>query len=119
MPFEYRRSITDRTPPEVQAAIKRFRSLPLRERVKRPLLYWLLGDGTPPFKLTKPEAAYLRVSPFAHLGHICGTCLHAYTHTTTGTMICDQMRGVIHNEAWCRLWRPPIPKKRYEAYQNR
>ena len=46
--------------PYVQKAISQFRRLPIEEKRKKPLLYWLLGSGTPPYKMTKKGSNYIR-----------------------------------------------------------
>ncbi len=104
-------------PAKVRAAIVEYRKLPEEFRKDNPLLFWLLGDGTPLFKMTKVEAAYADPSPFKKQN--CGNCLHSYSHVTSGTFICDQMRGAIKPEAWCRVWKPAIAKAEYRKYQER
>jgi len=105
-----------KAPRAVQEAIQEYRALPEDERVETPLLYWLLGDGTPPFKMTKVEAGYIDDSPY---NQNCGNCTHAYTHVTSGIAICDQMRGVIEPQAWCRVWSEPDDPEEYREYQER
>lgn len=89
-------------PPEVQAAIARFRDLPDAERAATPLLYWLLGDATQPFKMSKPDSTYLEES--AVQGQYCKNCAFAYYRVNDGMFICSQIRGKIGENAWCRLW---------------
>jgi hypothetical protein len=95
-----------RAQPEVRQAIVRFRRLPIAPespRVTTPLLYWLLGQGTPAFKMSQPDALY--GEPRAP-GQTCGNCLFAYQHVTSKSFICSEMAGRILPSAWCRLWKP-------------
>ncbi len=75
MPFKYPKA-GRRAPRYVQAAIAQFRRLPLQVRASTPLLYWLLGEGTPGYKMTGPESDYRPRSPVR--GQICGNCEFAY-----------------------------------------
>lgn len=106
-----------RAPREVQKAIERFRRLPDAVRAQKPLLYWLLGSGTPAYKFRKEEVQY-GAPPPALARQNCANCLHAYMHVTTNTAICDQVRGVIAPAAWCNRWAPPMPAPQYAAYQE-
>lgn len=67
-----------------------------------PLLYALLGSGTPPYKMSPADAHY--ASRSLQPGQTCGNCRHAYQHVTSKVFICDQIRGAIQPTAWCRLW---------------
>lgn len=89
--------------PEVQEAVERFRQLPLDERAEKPLLYWLLGSGTPPFKMSRIDSAY-QDKPFGF--QKCGSCRFAWQRVKTGQYICSQIAQEIAPEAWCRLWKP-------------
>jgi hypothetical protein len=102
--------------PGVKKDIEEFRKLPVEERAQKPLWSFLFGDGTPTFKMTKLEASYTGESPYE--GN-CGNCVHAYQHVTTGTYICDWMRGAIAPTGWCRVWGAPISAKEYKDYQER
>ena len=48
----------------VKQAYSEFIKLPEKEQLKTPFLYFLLGrgKGTPPFKMSKPESNYKRIS---------------------------------------------------------
>lgn len=94
--------------PEVKAAMRRFRRLPLAEKVIQPALYWLIGsEGTPSLKMSKEDSAYL---PLPVQGQACGNCRFAYQHVTSGRFICSQIGepgdSLIEPGAWCRLWAP-------------
>jgi hypothetical protein len=103
-------------PVGVQTAISAFRRLPFVVRAATPLLWWLMPDGTPPYKFSKVEAAY---QPYPQGEQQCSNCRSAYQHVTSGHCICDQMRGTILPEAWCRVWRPPFQPGFYVRYQER
>jgi hypothetical protein len=137
-------------PPEIKAWIAKWKKLPEVVRGTTPLLYALLGDGTPLFKLDKSDAAYTDdttglavgagedvmkhprkpdiVVPgtrpdvvlgtgYQH-GQTCSNCQSAYQHLTTGTFLCDRVRGVIAPAGWCNRWNPPWPKDLYAKYQE-
>lgn len=95
--------IRGKAQPEVVEAVERFRSLPARVRAKLPLLYWLLGAGTPPYKMTREDSDYGAPPPQA-AGHVCGNCRFAYARVLTGDVICSQIEGRVGWAAWCRLW---------------
>ena len=105
-----------RSPQGVKLAIRAYRRLPLAVRQRLPLLWYLLPEGTPPYKFTKAEAAY---QPVPKGRQQCDNCRSAYRHVVTGYLICDQMRGIITASAWCRVWRPPPDPAAYVAYQER
>lgn len=88
--------------PEVQAAIGRFRQLPDMERAQLPLLYWLIGSGTMPYKMSKTDAQYVDPSPSP--SHKCENCRHSWASVKHGFHICDLMRGHIRGSAVCALW---------------
>jgi hypothetical protein len=116
-PFWYG-STGRRAPKLVQFAIAQFRQLPTKVRAQVPLLWWLLGESTAQFKMTQPEAQYGSPPPDRQQQR-CRTCLSAYQHITTGTLICSQMAGTIAPEAWCRLWKPAISPQAYATLQER
>ena len=105
MTARYPRAGTRVAQPEVQAAVARFRQLPVVQRENNVLLYWLLGDGTPPYKMGQVDAEYgiPRVR-----GQRCGNCEFAFQHVGTGEYICSQIRDSIRPERWCRLWAPIV-----------
>lgn len=89
--------------PGVKKEIEKFRKLPPEERSKQPLLYWLLGEGTPDFKMAKKDALYTDKTKVP--SQKCSNCMFAYTKVVTSESICSQISGKIKPEAWCRLWR--------------
>ena len=90
--------------PEVQRAVRRFRSLPVAQQERVPLLYWLLGSGTPPYKMAPEDANY--VDPGENPEQTCANCAHAWQNPGTGIMICAMIEGPIAPAAWCRFWEP-------------
>lgn len=97
--------------------LEELRKLPVEERGQSPAWVHLLGpEGTPPYKMTKLEVAYTDESPYQQN---CANCIRSYTHNTTGVSICDWMRGVVDPKGWCRVWKEPMPREEYEAYQER
>jgi len=87
--------------PEVQDIIREYKSRPRHKR-KRPLLYHLLGRGTPAYKVSKEEAEYQNKPKGDQK---CGNCRFAYKKVVNGKLICSQIRGEIKAEAWCNLWK--------------
>lgn len=97
-------------PPGVQDEIVAFHTLPPSAKLTTPLLYFLLGDGTPPYKMD-PQDAWYADQPV--LGQNCGNCPFSYQRVTTGRYICSQIsnppkrraapKGGILPQGWCRL----------------
>jgi len=85
----------------IKQAIKEFRALPIEERRKKPLLYWLLGSGTPPYKMSKPDSNY---KSYGVNGQNCGNCRFTFRRYVNDELICSQIRGNIKLSHWCRLW---------------
>jgi hypothetical protein len=85
----------------VQKAISQFRRLPIEEKRKKPLLYWLLGSGTLPYKMTKKGSNYIG-KPYR--GQKCGNCRFTFQRYVNDELICSQIQGNIELEHWCRLW---------------
>lgn len=119
-------------PREVSAFIERFRKAPEGKRSEKPLLYAILGDGTPAYKFGKNEVRYVEntgelkegegtgdpgAMAYAR-GLTCSNCNSLYTHTPTETLICDRVRGVIAREGWCNRWNPPWSAEKYRKYQD-
>jgi hypothetical protein len=105
MPFQYPEAGL-RAQPEVKAAIRRWRhSVGQGIKQDMPLLYWLLGSGTPPYKMSKRDSHY---GPPPHYvsRQRCDNCTFAYVGVTTERFICSQIEGTIEPKLWCRLWRP-------------
>jgi hypothetical protein len=99
-PFQYP-DAGARAPAHVRQAILEYARLPAETKARVPLLYWLLGSGTPPYKMAASDAEY-GAPPDYH--YRCGNCKYAFKHLSTGAYICSQIRGRIELNAWCRLW---------------
>ena len=100
-------------PNGVKIAIARWRKLPKKIRDKKPLLYWLLGSGTPPYKMSKKDSNYIGKSV---KGMNCGNCRYTFRRHVNDELICSQIKGNIILDQWCRLWvsgdtANPKPKK--------
>jgi hypothetical protein len=92
--------------PEVVAAIHRFRTLTEDERAEYPLLYWLLGSGTPPYKMAKADVRYTDASTISN--QRCANCRMSYKHVkgAPDDYICSQIDGKIAPPGWCNRWEP-------------
>jgi len=115
----------------IRRMIERYRMAPEAKRGEKPLLYVLLGDGTPAYKFDKMDVAYTdnaasgvptspggpETTPYRR-GQTCNNCQSLYLHVTTETLLCDQVRGVIAGPGWCDRWRPPWPTAEYQDYQE-
>jgi len=87
--------------PLVQQAIEQFRNLPNEAKEDKPLLYWLLGSGTPPYKMSKKDSLYVGKS---YRGQNCGNCRFTFMRWVNKELICSQIQGNIELEHWCKLW---------------
>ena len=93
-----------KAPPEVQQAIQRWKDLPEQKKLDTPLLYWLLGSGTPPYKMDKGESQYTNNSEVE--GQTCQNCEFTYLKISNKKFICSQISGEIKPSGWCKLWKP-------------
>jgi hypothetical protein len=87
--------------PLVQQAIEQFRNLPNEAKEDKPLLYWLLGSGTPPYKMSKKDSLYVGKS---YRGQNCGNCRFTFMRWVNKELICSQIQGNIELGHWCKLW---------------
>lgn len=87
--------------PFVKRAINEFRNLPIEIRRKKPLLYWLLGSGTPPYKMSKKDSNYIGRTV---KGQNCGNCRFTFRRYVNNELICSQIQGNVKLDHWCRLW---------------
>jgi hypothetical protein len=85
----------------VKKAIRDFHRLPNSVKEQKPLLYWLLGSGTPPYKMTKKDSAYQGKE---YRGQNCGNCRFTFMRWVNKELICSQIQGNIELDHWCRLW---------------
>jgi hypothetical protein len=88
-------------PPGVQESIEEYFQLPEEVQDNLPLLYFLLGSGTPEYKMSKRDSDYVDRSKYAER---CKNCDFAFQHVWTKKYICSQIRGEIFPAGWCRLW---------------
>ena len=91
----------DNAPAEVKAAIERFMRKPKAFRDNKPLLYFILGSGTPPFKMSKKDSLYVDKTAKAQK---CSNCIFTYIKYVDDKPICSQIRGTIKLGGWCKLW---------------
>lgn len=91
----------DNAPAEVKAAIERFMRKPKAFRDNKPLLYFILGSGTPPYKMSKKDSLYADKSINKQN---CGNCIFTYIKYVDKKPICSQIRGTIKLAGWCKLW---------------
>lgn len=101
---------------KVKEAIELFKQLPDEEKANTPLLYWLLGSGTPEYKMSKQDSDYTEQTEIET--QTCDNCEFAYTKTITvpsgdPDIICSQVTGRIHAKGWCRLWAKGVLGKRH------
>lgn len=102
--YEYPRAAGPKAQPEVQEAVERYREeVSEEEKERRPLLYWLLGSGTPPYKMGKEESEYVDETSQAQK---CANCRFAYQKVIDSKrFICSQIDGFIKPAGTCKLWR--------------
>ena len=105
-PYDYKDAGKDAAE-GVKQSIEEFKNLTDEEKSKIPLLYYLLGTGTPEYKMSKEDSAYEDLTTVS--GQTCGNCEFAYTKTATIASgdpdhICSQITGRISEPGWCRLW---------------
>jgi len=93
----------DKAPEEVREAIEKFKNLDPNERETNILLYWLLGSGTPPYKMSKEDSEY--VDGVEDGNQVCANCEFMYQKVPSGEYICSQIRGKIKPGGWCKLWK--------------
>jgi len=112
--YTYPRTPAEDAQPEVKDAVRRFREeVDTEEKENEPLLYWLLGSGTPPYKMEKADADY-DVEPYE--GQKCANC-EFYYEGVDGQGVCSQVRGDIGREHWCRLWKG-VPQSEYDDNES-
>jgi len=89
-------------PAEVQQAIKEFHNLPEEVKKNTPLLYYILGSGTPPYKMSREDSEYTDQS--SDPSTTCGNCEFAYQKVINKKFICSQIRDHIQPAGWCNQW---------------
>lgn len=91
----------EKAPLETKRVIESFHEKPKAFRDKKPLLYYVLGSGTPPYKMSKEASAYVDKSSGKQN---CANCIFAFQSVVKKTVICSQIRGKIRLAGWCKLW---------------
>jgi hypothetical protein len=89
--------------PEVQEAVERYLAIPQEQRSEHVLLWWLLGSGTPPYKMSQEQAEY--ADGAGTVEQACLNCDFFYQKVPTGEYVCSQMRGPIEPGGWCNQWK--------------
>lgn len=100
--FEYEKA-GENAQPGVKHDIETWRELPDRVKDRVPLLYYLLGSGTPPYKMSKTDSLYVDESTTEN--QTCANCEFAYKKVVRDRYICSQIRGPIKPKGWCKLWK--------------
>lgn len=88
--------------PEVKAAIKRFNEMSAAEQSEYVLLDWLLGEGTPDYKMPPKPAVYMDKSTVS--GQRCDNCILSYQNLVSGRYICSEINPDIKPAGWCKWW---------------
>lgn len=91
----------EKAPKETKRVIESFQAMPKSFKDKKPLLYYILGSGTPPYKMSKEASAYVDK---ASGKQNCGNCIFAFQSVVKKNVICSQIRGNVKLAGWCKLW---------------
>ena len=89
-------------PAAVQQAIAEFHKLPEKVKKTTPLLYYILGSGTPDYKMSQEDSEYTDQSSNPNM--TCANCEFAYQKVINKKFICSQIRDHIQLEGWCNQW---------------
>ena len=93
-------------PTLVKAYSRVYRRLPTIspgvDKTQVPMLYSLLGSGTPPLKMSRQDAAYQDERHASK--QQCDNCSSSYTNNVSQDSVCSQVSGEIEPGGWCRLW---------------
>jgi len=89
-------------PPAVQQAIQEFHKLPDSVKKNTPLLYYILGAGTPDYKMSQEDTEYTDKSSNPDM--TCANCEFAYQKVINKKFICSQIRDHIQPAGWCNQW---------------
>jgi hypothetical protein len=94
----------ENAPAGVRQEIENYKKLPLEQKENLPLLYYLLGSGTPPYKMATEDADYTAKSSVQ--AQTCANCEYFYHKPARGQRyICSQIQGLVKPSGWCRLWK--------------
>jgi hypothetical protein len=91
----------EKAPKETKRVIESFQRETKALRDKKPLLYYILGSGTPPYKMSKEDSKYVDK---ASGRQNCSNCIFTFQNYVKKTYICSQIRGTIKLGGWCKLW---------------
>lgn len=91
----------NKAPIDTKKEIEKFMNLPKKVRDGKPLLYHILGSGTPPYKMSKKDSLYVDLSIKKQN---CANCIFTYIKYVDKKPICSQIRGTIKLSGWCKLW---------------
>jgi hypothetical protein len=100
--YKYPKAAPKKSPDGVKEAVEKWHDLPEEKKQDIPLLYWLLGTGTPAYKMSKTDSAYQEKSKG---NQSCANCEFIYLKLANQKHICSQIRGKIEPSGWCRLWK--------------
>jgi hypothetical protein len=89
------------SPPEVKKAIAKFHQLPEFVKETTPMLDFLLGGSTQPYKMAPKDAEYVSKQSGKQN---CANCKYSYGHCQSGKYVCSMIAGNIAPAGWCRLW---------------
>ena len=92
----------NKAPAETKKVIDAFQKEPASLRAEKPLLYYVLGSGTPPYKMSKKDSEYVDKSVKKQN---CANCIFTYIKYVDKKPICSQIRGTIKLGGWCKLWK--------------
>ena len=101
-PYMYPEAGSSDAPEVVQKYVEEFRELSDDERAEKPLLYRVLGSGTPAYKLSKKDSKYTDDSVVE--GENCRNCEFIYYSLSADKYICSQVSGEIKPKGWCDRW---------------
>lgn len=99
--FDYTDAGTD-APEEIKKVIEEFHSLPDSVKKNKPLLYYILGSGTPPYKMSRKDSEYTDQAKNPET--TCANCEYAYQKVISEKYICSQIRDEIQPPGWCNQW---------------
>lgn len=99
----YYPNVGHESPNGVKKAIEEWNKESNELKENTPLLYWLLGSGTPEYKMPKDLAKYESKSEISE--QMCSNCEYIYLKIANKKYICSQIRGEISPKGWCKLWK--------------
>ncbi|MHA2020364.1 MAG: high-potential iron-sulfur protein [Candidatus Thorarchaeota archaeon] len=100
--FKYEKAKKN-APPGTKESIDRFDQMSDEYKEKTPLLYHVLGESTPAYKMSQADSDYVKTSKVPSQN--CENCIFTYHQPKRDVYICSQIRGKIRLSGWCRLWK--------------